>query len=94
MAHVATTGVVSEIVGYLAWLSLIFAGLNALPGFPLDGGRMLLAAVWGVTKNRRTALRVAGWSGIGVGLAFGAVAVWSLAQRRRRARASSSATSR
>ena len=78
VAHIATAGVVSEIVGYLSWLSLIFAGLNALPGFPLDGGRMLLAAVWGLTKNRRLALRVAGWSGIGVGLAFGAVAVWSL----------------
>ena len=78
VAHIATEGVVSEIVGYLSWLSLIFAGLNALPGFPLDGGRMLLAAVWGLTKNRRLALRVAGWSGIGVGLAFGAVAVWSL----------------
>jgi Zn-dependent protease len=76
VAHVATSGVISEIVGYLSWLSLIFAVLNALPGFPLDGGRMLLAAVWGLTKNRRTALRVAGWSGVLVGLAFGAAAVW------------------
>jgi len=78
VAHIATHGVVSEIVGYLSWLSLIFAGLNALPGFPLDGGRMLLAAVWGITRNRRLALRVAGWLGIGVGLAFGAVAIWSV----------------
>ena len=60
VAHIATEGVVSEIVGYLSWLSLIFAGLNALPGFPLDGGRMLLAAVWGLTKDRRLALRVGG----------------------------------
>ena len=36
VAHIATEGVVSEIVGYLSWLSLIFAGLNALPGFPLE----------------------------------------------------------
>jgi Zn-dependent protease len=78
IAHIATEGVVSEIVGYLSWLSLIFAGLNALPGFPLDGGRMLLAAVWGLTKDRRIALRVAGWSGVGIGLVFGAFAVWSL----------------
>jgi Zn-dependent protease len=78
VAHIATEGVVSEIVGYLSWLSLIFAGLNALPGFPLDGGRMLLAAVWGFTKNRRLALRVAGWSGVAIGVAFAAVAVWSL----------------
>ena len=79
VAHLATAGVVSDIVGYLAWLSLIFAVLNALPGFPLDGGRMLLAAVWGLTKNRRTALRAAGWSGVLVGLVFGAAAVWFIA---------------
>lgn len=76
VAHILTAGVISEIVGYLAWLSLIFAALNALPGFPLDGGRMLLAAVWGLTKDRRTALRVAGWSGVLVGLIFIAAAVW------------------
>ena len=40
---------------------------------------MLLAAVWGLTKDRRLALRVAGWSGIAIGFAFAAVAVWSLA---------------
>ncbi len=79
VAHLATAGIVSDIVGYLAWLSLVFAVLNALPGFPLDGGRMLLAAVWGLTKNRRTALRAAGWSGLLVGLIFGAAAVWFIA---------------
>jgi Zn-dependent protease len=79
VAHVLTAGVMSEILGYLAWLSSIFAVLNALPGFPLDGGRMLLAAVWGLTKNRRTALRAAGWSGVLVGLVFGAAAVWFIA---------------
>ena len=79
VAHVATSGVISEIVGYLSWLSLIFAVLNAVPGFPLDGGRMLLAIVWGLTKNRRTALRAAGWSGVAIGLVFGAAAVWFIA---------------
>lgn len=76
-----TSGVLSELIGYLAWLSLVFAVLNALPGFPLDGGRMLLAAVWGLTRSRRTALRAAGWSGIAVGLAFGAAAVWLIANQ-------------
>jgi Zn-dependent protease len=74
----ATSGVASHLIGYLAWLSLVLAILNALPGFPLDGGRMLQAIVWGVTKNRRTAMRAAGWSGVMVGVAFGAAAVWAI----------------
>ena len=74
----ATSGVASHLIGYLAWLSLILAILNALPGFPLDGGRMLLAIVWGATKSRRIAMRVAGWSGVMVGVAFGAGAVWAI----------------
>ena len=74
----ATSGVASHVIGYLAWLSLVLAVLNALPGFPLDGGRMLLAIVWGATKDRRTAMRVAGWSGVIVGVAFGAAAVWAI----------------
>ena len=78
VTSVATSGVVSELIRYLAGLSLVFAILNALPGFPLDGGRMLQAAVWGITKNRRTAMRAAGYSGIVVGLAFAAGAIWAI----------------
>jgi Zn-dependent protease len=78
VTSLATSGVVSEMIRYLAGLSLVFGILNALPGFPLDGGRMLQAAVWGMTKNRRTAMRATGYSGIVIGLAFAAGAVWSV----------------
>jgi Zn-dependent protease/CBS domain-containing protein len=74
----ATQGVLSAILGNLAFLSLLFAGLNALPGFPVDGGRMLLAVVWGITRNRFVALRVAGWGGVVVGAALGLVGVQRL----------------
>jgi Zn-dependent protease/CBS domain-containing protein len=73
LAAEATSGVLSAILGNLAFLSLLFAGLNALPGFPVDGGRMLLAVVWGITKDRFAALRVAGWGGVVVGAALGLV---------------------
>jgi Zn-dependent protease/CBS domain-containing protein len=69
-----TEGVPAELLGNLAFLSLIFAGLNALPGFPVDGGRMLLAAVWGITHDRFTALKVAGWGGVAVGSTLGLIA--------------------
>jgi Zn-dependent protease len=77
-AETLTNGLLAETLRSLAELSLIFAAFNALPGFPLDGGRMLLAAVWGATGNRRTAMRVAGYGGIAIGVAIGAVAVWML----------------
>lgn len=73
-----TAGVPAELLGNLAFLSLIFAGLNALPGFPVDGGRMLLATVWGITRDRFTAMKVAGWGGVGVGAALGLVALRQL----------------
>jgi Zn-dependent protease/CBS domain-containing protein len=69
----ATDGVLSAILRSLAFLSILFAGLNALPGFPLDGGRMLLAVIWGITKDRFLALKVAGWGGVVVGGALALV---------------------
>jgi len=77
LAH-ATHGALSASIQDLAWLNLYFAGINALPGFPLDGGRMLLAATWGITRNRSTALRVAGSVGTLVGMGMLAAAFISL----------------
>ncbi|MGZ4132351.1 MAG: site-2 protease family protein [Actinomycetota bacterium] len=70
-------GIWHDMIALLARWNLLFAGLNALPGFPLDGGRMLLSATWGATHDRRTALKVAGWGGIAVGVAF---FVWAIYQ--------------
>jgi Zn-dependent protease/predicted transcriptional regulator len=57
----------STMVGALAaWLSetnLALAVFNLLPGFPLDGGRIFRAIVWGITKDFSRATKVAGTSG-------------------------------
>lgn len=42
----------------------LFVGLfNLVPGLPLDGGRVLEAAVWRVTGDRYRGTVVAGWAG-------------------------------
>jgi Zn-dependent protease len=57
----------SQMTGALAtWLwqtNAALAVFNLLPGFPLDGGRILRAIVWGATKSFVKATRVAGASG-------------------------------
>jgi Zn-dependent protease len=56
-----------SMVGALAtWLweiNLTLALFNLLPGFPLDGGRIFRAIVWGITKNYNRATKIAGASG-------------------------------
>lgn len=46
-----------------AWVNALVAVFNLLPGFPLDGGRVLLAIVWRVTDNKTRAQFVSGWVG-------------------------------
>ncbi len=56
-------GLGGELFGQLAWVNLIVAVFNMLPGLPLDGGQLVRAGIWRRTGNRSAATRVAGWSG-------------------------------
>jgi Zn-dependent protease len=43
--------------------NFVVAGINALPGLPLDGGRILEGLIWLITGDRVTGTTVAGWCG-------------------------------
>jgi Zn-dependent protease len=65
------------LLGYVGLINLFMAGFNVLPGLPLDGGRMVQAAVWRVTGNRGLGTRVAAWAGMGVGVLLFGAAIWA-----------------
>lgn len=53
---------------YLFIINLVVGIFNLVPGFPLDGGRILRAAIWAYTNNLRRATGIA--SAFGKGFAF------------------------
>ncbi len=57
-------------LSYLARINLTLALFNLIPGFPLDGGRVLRAVLWRLGGSIRTATRWATWVGRGVAYLF------------------------
>ena len=55
---------------WLAFMYFMLALFHFVPGFPLDGGRILRALLWKVTDNYNRVTRISSWIGCGIGLLF------------------------
>jgi Zn-dependent protease len=66
------------VLRYFALLNAVLAGFNLVPGFPLDGGRILRAALWKRTGDLQGATRVASRIGSGFGVVLLSVGVLGL----------------
>jgi Zn-dependent protease/CBS domain-containing protein len=63
---------------YLALINGILGLFNLVPAFPLDGGRVFRAIVWGANKNFRRATLIAASTGRFFGFLFIVWGVWQV----------------
>ncbi len=67
VAAVAGAGApITGVAAYLAFINVLLAAFNLVPGFPLDGGRLLRALIWKLTGSIQRATKIAADFGRGV----------------------------
>lgn len=82
LLETVSTGVapIFALAKYLAYINGVLALFNLIPGFPLDGGRVFRAIVWGITRNLRRATEIAVTIGRVVAFLFILLGVWQILQ--------------
>jgi Zn-dependent protease/CBS domain-containing protein len=60
----------ASLMQWLAWINVLLAVFNLIPGFPLDGGRIFRALVWHRNHDYHRATRIATNVGQGIAYAF------------------------
>ena len=72
------TSPVLAIAYFLAYTNMILAVFNLIPGFPLDGGRMLRAFIWKRTDNLNKATLITSRIGKGFAILLIVGGLWNL----------------
>ena len=62
--------VLSAVLFVLAWVNLGMGVFNLLPGFPLDGGRVMRSAIWGLTGSYWKATQLSALAGQFLGVSM------------------------
>lgn len=78
--HALAGGMVAAVSGYLAFINFAVGLFNLLPGFPLDGGRVLRSLLWRAKHDQLAATRIAANAGQAVAfllLGIGVVMLFS-----------------
>jgi len=70
------TTAVTGVLVWLGYINITLALFNMIPGFPLDGGRVLRSIVWAITKNADRSTRIAARVGQVVALLFIFDGIW------------------
>lgn len=71
-----TVEIVKVVAFWLGWINLLLAVFNLIPGFPLDGGRVLRAILWWRSRDLLRATKIATNIGRGVGFLFILGGIW------------------
>jgi Zn-dependent protease/predicted transcriptional regulator len=69
---------IAALARYLAMINGILAVFNMIPGFPLDGGRVLRAIVWKITGSVKSATRIASVSGHAIAFLLIFFGIWQI----------------
>lgn len=75
---VSTFAPLLAIAKYLAYINGTLGLFNLIPGFPLDGGRVFRAMIWGTTHSLRRATLIAATLGRFIAYAFIGLGVWQM----------------